>query len=92
MAVNEVSSYGAEVTQRLQQVGAQGQVATNYIAAAQGYAGEIQTKIGIASGYLQEMQGRLAVDTSKYNWYTQQYQMVDARYKEFIQSLRGTNA
>ena len=63
-----------------------------FASSAQGYASEVQSKIGIASGYLQEVQGRLAVDTAKYNWYTQQYQMVDARYKEFIQSLRGTNA
>jgi hypothetical protein len=86
---SEVNSYGTEVQQRLAQVGAQGNVAASYIAAAQGYAGEIQAKIGIASGYLQEMQGRLAVDTSKYSWYEKQYAMVDARYKEFIQSLIG---
>ena len=63
-----------------------------FASSAQGYTSEVQSKIGIASGYLQEVQGRLSVDTAKYGWYTQQYQMVDARYKEFIQSLRGTNA
>lgn len=86
---SEVNSYGTEVQQRLAQVGAQGNVAASYIATAQGYAGEIQSKIGIASGYLQEMQGRLAVDNSKYTWYTQQYQMIDAQYKEQIQTLQG---
>ena len=45
MAVNEVNSYGAEVTQRLQQVGVQGNVAISYISAAQGYSNEIQKKL-----------------------------------------------
>ena len=85
----EVNTYGVEVQQRLSQVGAQGQVAASYIAAAQGYANEIQSKISITSGYLQEMQGRLAVDNAKYTWYTQQYQIVDAQYKEQIQTLQG---
>jgi hypothetical protein len=35
------------------------------------------------------MQARLAVDNSKYTWYTQQYQMIDAQYKEQIETLRG---
>ena len=87
MAVNEVNSYGAEVAQRLQQVGAQGNVAANYIGAAQGYANEITSKINIASSYIQEAQARLATDNSKYQWYTQQYQMIDAQYKESLQVL-----
>ena len=87
MAVNEVNSYGAEVAQRLQQVGVQGNVAANYIGAAQGYANEITSKINIASSYIQEAQARLATDNSKYQWYTQQYQMIDAQYKESLQVL-----
>lgn len=85
--VAEVNSYGAEVQSRLSQVGAQGNVAASYIAAAQGYANEITSKINIASSYLQEAQSRLSIDNSKYQWYTQQYQMIDAQYKESLQVL-----
>ena len=60
-----------------------------FASTAQGYVNEVTSKINIASSYLQEMQARLAVDNSKYTWYTQQYQMIDAQYKEQIETLRG---
>jgi len=30
------------------------------------------------------------VDNAKYTWYTQQYQMLDAQYKEQIQTLQAS--
>jgi len=53
------------------------------------YLQEVQARLAAASSYGQEAQARIARDQEKYTWYSQQYQMVDARYKEFIQSLIG---
>ena len=38
---------------------------------------------------VQEYGANLQKDTAKYQWYGQQYQMVEARYKEEIQTLQG---
>jgi len=38
---------------------------------------------------VQEYSANLQKDTAKYQWYGQQYQMVEARYKEEIQTLQG---
>jgi len=84
---NEVSTYGAEVASRLGQVSAQGTVAGSYIAAAQGYATEIQSKINIVQGYGTEVNLRLAVDSREYDWYTRQYQMVNAQFQEALQLI-----
>ena len=84
---NEVNTYGAEVASRLGQVSAQGTVAGSYIAAAQGYATEIQSKINIVQGYGTEVNLRLAVDSREYDWYTRQYQMVNAQFQEALQLI-----
>lgn len=84
---NEVNTYGAEVASRLGQVSAQGTVAGSYIAAAQGYATEIQSKINIVQGYGTEINLRLAVDSREYDWYTRQYQMVNAQFQEALQLI-----
>jgi len=84
---NEVNTYGAEVASRLGQVTAQGTVAGSYIAAAQGYATEIQSKINIVQGYGTEVNLRLAVDSREYDWYTRQYQMVNAQFQEALQLI-----
>jgi len=84
---NEVNTYGAEVASRLGQVSAQGTVAGSYIAAAQGYATEIQSKINIVQGYGTEVNLRLAVDSKEYDWYTTQYQMVNAQFQEALQLI-----
>ena len=41
------------------------------------------------SDEIQEFSANLQKDTAKYTWYTQQYQMLDAQYKEQIQTLQG---
>ena len=84
---SEVNTYASEVNSRLSHVNAQGGVVNAFLSAAQGYANEITSKINIASSYIQEAQARLATDNSKYQWYTQQYQMIDAQYKESLQVL-----
>lgn len=38
---------------------------------------------------VQEYGANLQKDTAKYQWYTQQYQIVDAQYKEELETLRG---
>ena len=84
---NEVNTYGAEVASRLGQVSAQGTVAGSYIAAAQGYATEIQSKINIVQGYGTEVNLRLAVDSKEYDWYTTQYQMINAQFQQALQLI-----
>jgi len=50
---------------------------------------EVQGHLAVAGGYIQELTARLSRQQAKYTWYTQQYQMVDAQYKEQIQTLQG---
>ena len=51
---------------------------------------EINASLSEAQGYGAEIQARLADDQAKYNWYVQQYQMIDGQYKEEIQILQGS--
>ena len=53
------------------------------------YMSEVSGKLAAAAQYGQEVQARLTRDQAKYQWYTQQYAQVDARYKEQIQTLQG---
>jgi len=53
------------------------------------YMSEVSGKLSAAAQYGQEFQARLTRDQAKYQWYTQQYAQVDARYKEQIQTLQG---
>ena len=53
------------------------------------YMSEVSGKLAAAAQYGQEYQARLTRDQSKYQWYTQQYAQVDARYKEQLQTLQG---
>tara|TARA_R110002167_G_scaffold57017_12_gene161685 strand:+ start:613 stop:2232 length:1620 start_codon:yes stop_codon:yes gene_type:complete len=53
------------------------------------YLQEVQARLASSAAYGQEAQARIARDQEKYTWYEKQYAMVDARYKEFIQSLKG---
>ena len=75
VAVSEVQAFGNEVSQRLAHVGAQGNVAASLIAAANGYANEIQT--------------RLNIDNTEYTWYERQQAKLQADYDKGIQLLRG---
>ena len=51
---------------------------------------EVNASLAEAQGYGAEIQARLADDQAKYNWYVQQYQMIDGQYKEEIQILQGS--
>ena len=84
---NEVATYAAEVTSRLSQVNVQGSVVSNKLAAAQGFASEIATKINISQAYGNEISLRLAVDSKEYDWYTTQYQMVNAQFQQALQLI-----
>jgi len=53
------------------------------------YMSEVSSRLAAAAQYGQEFQARLTRDQAKYQWYTQQYAQVDARYKEQIQTLQG---
>ena len=63
------------MSQRWAHVGAQGNVAASLIAAANGYANEIQT--------------RLNIDNTEYTWYERQQAKLQADYDKGIQLLRG---
>jgi hypothetical protein len=62
------------------------------VATAQGFANEIQAKIGIAQGYSNEVQARLAVDTSHYGWIEKQQAKLQADYDKGLQLLIGQGA
>ena len=53
------------------------------------YGAELQAYGANISKEVQEYNANLQKDTAKYTWYGQQYQMIDAQYKEFLQSLQG---
>ena len=72
---------------RSSQVSIQLNVVSGYINAAQGYATEIQSKIGIANGYLAEAKARLAIDGQKYNWYQSQQGKLQQEYDKGMQLL-----
>ena len=62
-------------------------MATGYIAAANGYAQEITSKIAIATAYGAEIATRLQADTAKYGWYGDQYTKLSAEYQRGLQFL-----
>jgi hypothetical protein len=51
------------------------------------YMSEVSGRLAAAAQYGQEFQARLTRDQSKYQWYTQQYQMVNAQFKEALQLI-----
>jgi len=51
------------------------------------YMSEVSSRLAAAAQYGQEFQARLTRDQAKYQWYTQQYQMVDAQFKEALQLI-----
>ena len=53
------------------------------------YGAELQAYGANVSKEVQEYNANLQKDTAKYTWYGQQYQIIDAQYKEFLQSLQG---
>ena len=53
---------------------------------------EIQIKIGIAQGYSNEVQARLAVDTSQYGWIEKQQAKLQADYDKGLQLLISQGA
>jgi len=61
--------------------------AQGYVATANAYLQQIQAKIGIAQGYANEVQSRLAVDTAEYSWYEKQQAKLQADYDRGIQIL-----
>ena len=48
------------------------------------YMSEVSGKLAAAAQYGQEFQARLTRDQAKYQWYTQQYQMVNAQFQEAL--------
>ena len=97
----EINGFATEVTSRANFTGAKGQAVQAFINTAQAFIAEAQTNLALANGYnnavgaylnaaqgyASEIQTRLSIDNSKYQWYTQQYQMIDAQYKESLQVL-----
>ena len=97
----EINGFATEITSRANFTGAKGQAVQAFINTAQAFIAEAQTNLALANGYnnavgaylnaaqgyASEIQTRLSIDNSKYQWYTQQYQMIDAQYKESLQVL-----
>lgn len=51
------------------------------------YMSEVSGRLAAAAQYGQEFQARLTRDQAKYQWYTQQYQMVNAQFQEALQLI-----
>ena len=90
----EIDGFSKEVAARAAFTGAKEKTvksiiveASAYIAAAQGYASEVQAKINIAQGYIAEANVRMARDTQKYQWYQTQQATLQADYYRGIQLL-----
>ena len=60
-----------------------------YFASASAYAQAAQTYLSSAQGYASEVQSRLAVDTTEYNWYQGQQTKLQSDYDRGIQLMRG---
>ena len=50
---------------------------------------QVNASLSESQGLIAEMTARLGKDQARYQWYTQQYAQIDARYKEQIQTLQG---
>ena len=61
--------------------------ASGYSQTTQGYAAEIQSKLAVATGYVAEATARLQMDTTKYQWYGDQYNKLSAEYQRGLQML-----
>jgi hypothetical protein len=97
----EIDGYNQEVNARATFTSAKGQAVQAYIntasayineasanlAVASGYGNEITAKINISNAYLSEANSRLNRDQAKYQWYTQQYEMLDAKFQESLQLI-----
>ena len=97
----EIDGYNQEVNARATFTSAKGQAVQAYIntasayineasanlAVASGYGNEITAKINISNAYLSEANSRLNRDQAKYQWYTQQYEMLNAQFQEALQLI-----
>jgi len=97
-AVSEAQGFAQEVQARAAFTGAKGQAiqaiiagASGYLQAAQGYSGEIQSKIGIAQGYIAEANIRIQRDAQKYQWYQGQQVKLQQDYDKGMQILISAN-
>ena len=73
VAISEVNSLMASYSLELQSVAP--------------YMSEVSARLAAAAQYGQEFQARLTRDQAKYQWYTQQYQMVNAQFQEALQLI-----
>jgi len=73
VAISEINSLMASYSLELQSVAP--------------YMSEVSARLAAAAQYGQEFQARLTRDQAKYQWYTQQYQMVNAQFKEALQLI-----
>jgi hypothetical protein len=73
VAISEINSLMASYTLELQSVAP--------------YMSEVSSRLAAAAQYGQEFQARLTRDQAKYQWYTQQYQMVNAQFQEALQLI-----
>lgn len=73
VAISEINSLMASYSLELQSVAP--------------YMSEVSARLAAAAQYGQEFQARLTRDQAKYQWYTQQYQMVNAQFQEALQLI-----
>ena len=95
--IGEINAFASEASSRYGWINAkavvwQGELsaAQGYMTTANGFAGQATGFISSAGGYVSEATARLQSDSTKYQWYGDQYTKLSAEYMRGLAALKGT--
>jgi len=88
-ALSQAQGFANEVQARGSWTASKAQVWNGYFASAGAYAQAAQTFLASAQGHIGDVQTRLSVDSTEYNWYQAQQAKLQADYDKGIQIMRG---
>lgn len=88
-ALSQAQGFASEVQARGSWTSSKAQVWNGYFASAGAYAQAAQTFLASAQGHIGDVQTRLSVDSTEYNWYQAQQAKLQADYDKGIQIMRG---
>ena len=88
-ALNQANIDAADARQEAQQAQTMAAAIQNNDDVLIKFRSEIQKYASQVTDEVQEYNSNLQKDIAKYGWYEKQYAMIDARYKEQIQTLQG---
>jgi hypothetical protein len=87
--VSEINSFAAEAGARFGWINAKAVVWQGELSAAQGYMATAGGYMSQGSGFIAEAGARLQADTTKYQWYSDQYVKLSAEYARGLAGLKG---